>query len=366
MKLLNIKTITSLLLLLFLATGIAQATGVSPAVAAGGLAALGFLRYFLGQKTEAGAALAVEVEIWENMIAENLYEDHPWMLRSKNRNDRIITGPGGVQVVHIPQAGEKVNVVKNREQYPIPVVIRNDSDITYSLDKFSTDGMLLTEAEKYQLSYDKAMSLLRDAGFSTQDTLALELAHRWATTKAANIVRSTGASAATYLPGTTGNRKKFLPDDLASAKTIINKQTKKKNRSTQGLWALMGYDAYNQLKSNADIRDRDKMDALGAVWEGSELRRLHGFELYVDDQRPRYTAAAELKSLTAADAATDNDAILCFDEEFIHRAVGTVKFYEDTDNALYQGDLYSAFVMAGGRQERKDEEGCAAVVQVAP
>ena len=368
MKLL--KLFTSVLLLTFLASSLAFAVGTEVLNIAAPLALVALAVFFFGQKKEVGTANSVEVEIWENFIAENLFENHPWMLRSKDRGDRIITGPGGVQVVHIPQAGQKVNVVKNRSQYPIPVTVRNDTDVTYTLDKFSTDGMLLTEAEKYQLSYDKAMSLLNDAGFTTNDSIALELAHRWAATNATavtgNIIRTTGASIAPYLDAQTGSKLGFLPADLAAAKTRINKQTKKSNRATNGLWAAMRYDAYNQLKANADVRDADQQAALGAVWEGSELKKLHGFDLFVDDSLPKYktTASPVLKDLDEANGTTDLDAIFCFDESFIHRAVGTVKFYEKTDDALYQGDIYSAFVMAGGRQERADQAGTCSIVQI--
>lgn len=310
-----------------------------------------------------GLALAVTIETWEDFIASNLWKGYQWLLRAKDRTGRVI----GASVVHIPQAGAVVGTQRNRSQYPVPVVKRSDSDITYVLDEISSDATHIKDAETIELSYDKINDVLGDHTNKLGQDVARNAVYRWfAGLNTANIVRTTGADTAVYLTTATGTRKKALAVDIAAGKTVMNNQTK---RESGKRIALMTEDFYNQLKSDATLTNKDTMDALGAVWKDGDLTRVHGFEIIRIDVAPRWTNASppvakDSFDSSVVDAAADNDACLLVDLDFVHIAKGEIKFFETLQDAMMQGDVYSALVRMGAARERADQAGVVAVVQV--
>lgn len=312
-----------------------------------------------------GSLNAVSIEIWEDFFAKNLFKTYEWIMRAKDRTGKVISG----SVVHIPQAGATPRVRKNRENYPLTVTRRNDTDVTYALDDFSTDAILITDAELIELSTDKINDVLEDHMNSLNREVARDLLSRWFPTSDSNILRSTGGDTAVYLTGQTGTRKKYLAADLAAAKTNLVKSTKKEQAPRI---AVMTEDAYNQIKSDSTVTNKDTADSVGAVWKDGDLIKLHGFDIVRTDVVPRFdnTATPVIKAYDEADedyspAADDNDAILCYDPAFVHFAKGSIEFYENKKDAQYQGDVYSARTRCGGRVERSDEAGVCAIVQEA-
>ena len=302
--------------------------------------------------------MAVQTEVWENFIAENLFKDYPWIKRAKDRSDNVLNNA----VVHIPQAGNKPNASKNRENYPIPVTKRNDTDVTYAIDEISTDATHIPEADKVELSYDKLGSVIQDHFGVLGEESARDILDRWYPSNAANIVRTTGTDTAVYLNGQTGNRNKFMVADVQAAKTKLNLNTKKESGPRA---LIMTEEAYNQLKSDPLAKEKETMDSVGAVWSNGDLIKLEGFDIVRTDVTGRYdnTGTPVKKDYTADDAATDNDVMLAVDFRFVHFALGQVKFFETIGSAEYQGDIYSAQVRLGGRIERNDQAGVVAIVQ---
>lgn len=304
------------------------------------------------------ALMAVQTEVWENFIADNLFKDYAWVKRAKDRTGFVI----GNAVVHIPQAGAKPTAVKNRENYPIPVVKRNDSDVTYAIDEISTETTLIPDADKIELSYDKIASVFGDHVGVISEEAARNILHQWYPSGSANIVETTGATIAAHLTDATGNREKFTVADVATAKTALVKATK---RETGNRALIMDEDMYNQLKSDTVLTDKDTVDSVGGVWQNGDLVKVHGFDIIRTDVCSRYdnTTVPVLKDLDAANAATDNAVVLLVDFNFVHFAQGDIKFFESINDVNYQGDAYNALVRIGGRKERNDQVGVIAIVQ---
>lgn len=310
-----------------------------------------------------GLAMAVQTEVWENMIAENLFKDYAWVKRAKDRTAYVINNA----VVHIPQAGTKPAASKNRESYPLPIVKRNDTDITYAIDEISTEATYIPDADKVELSYDKASSVLKDHFGVLGESSAREILNRWYPSLAANQVLTTGAATAAYLTSATGNRKKYMAADVATAKTALIVATK---RESGNRILIMTEGAYNQLKSDTVVTAKETMDSVGAVWSNGDLVKIHGFDIVRTDVTGRYdnsgTPALKTYIEGAATsvnyAASDNDVMLLVDLNYVHFALGEVKVFEDLASATMQGDVYSALVRLGGRKERADEIGVIAII----
>lgn len=323
-----------------------------------------------------GLAYGVALEFWETTIAEYLMREYPWILRAKDKT-QFVNG----SIVHIPQAGALPGGIRNRKNYPAPVVKRSDSDILYVIDEVSTNPTHIKHAEKVELSYDKVASVINDHIKTLNYLSAYNIMYRWAgknntmlDLNAANIVRTTGATNAAHLSGATGNRKILQVANVASAKTILINQTKRElNPGKRAL--ILDETMYNQMKSDAALANNQLYDLVGAVFQNGDLVKIHGFDIIRTDVLPRFSNAGTPLAkdpLTDADegvpyaasyAAADNACALLVDFDFVHYAKGGIEMFETLKDATMQGDMYSALMRIGGSRERVDQAGVVAIVQ---
>ena len=323
-------------------------------------------------------AYGVAIEMWEATVAEFLMREYPWVMRAKDKSGNVNN-----DIVHIPQAGALPGGLRNRNQFPAPIVKRTDTDILYGLDTISTNPTHISEAEKVPLSYDKIGSVFGDHIKQINYLAAYNALYRWVgknatmlDLNAANIKRTSSVTtAATHLSGATGNRKLITVADVATAKTELVNQTKRElNPGKRAL--IIDETMYNQLKSDTALDNNQKYDLLGAVFQNGDLIKLHGFDIIRTDVLTRFTNAGTPVAkdpLTDADngvpysttaAATDNAAALLIDFDFVHIAKGSIKVFETLNDAAMQGDVYSAMVRMGGSRERFDQAGVVAIVQI--
>lgn len=318
------------------------------------------------QATEKGPALmAIQKEIWVNYIIENLFKNNGFLQRAFNDDEFVLQG----KVVHIPQAGGKPTVVKNRNSFPATAVRRTDVDIAYVLDEFSTDPTHIQNAEMVELSYNKIDSVIGEHVATLGETIGDHILINWlqdsaagsgaAGIAAAPVLRTTGAAVAAHMPGATGNRLLITRNDFKAARTHLNKL----NIPNENRFALVSADMLDQLMNDSVLETRDS--ALELDMRSGTIGRLYGFELLERSYVATYDNAATpaVKAVGAASAGTDNDAAIFWQQNAVARALGTVDFFEDQRNPLYYGDIYSALIRMGGRKRRQNAEGIVAVVQ---
>ena len=303
--------------------------------------------------------MAIQKEIWEDHIEGNLFKNNEFLLASTDAGQYVLQGT----VVHIPQAGATANIVKNRSSLPATVVQRTDTDITYTLDEYTTDPILIPNAEKFELSYNKRESVLSEYESSLRQTIADNLLIDWAPTGSTGlVVRTSGVSTATTLAGTTGNRAKFTVNDLKNAQLQLNKQ----NVPMEGRYALISADMFQQLTDDMSATQYRDFSAAYDVKDGI-LGRLFGFHIMMRSGVVTYTndTAPVVNSYGATPNAADNDGVLCWQIGAVERAVGQIKFFERIGDPTFYGDVYSVSVRMGGRIRRQDALGIVAIVQAA-
>lgn len=334
---------------------LAMAHPVATAVAAaGGVLAVKYAYH--SQPFTGFHRYAVQVEAWQDFIAGNLFKENPFLQFCKRADQYVLMG----KVVHIPQAGGKPNVVKNRTALPASVTQRTDTDVTYALDSYTTDPITIRDAETYELSYDKMDSILGEHQEALNETFGDNILITWAPTATGNILRTTGDPVTTHIVGTTGTRKALKAVDLSKAQTLLNKQ----KVSKADRYALMSEDMHDQLKADLSITSaRDYSVVIDPVT--GRITKLHGFTILTRPDVVVYNAAATaVNAYGAAVAGTDNDGVLCWQKNAVEVALGETKFFEQKDAPDYYGDVYSAEVKAGGRRVRNDSAGIVAIVQV--
>lgn len=305
-----------------------------------------------------GVAMDVAVEMWQSIIMENLFSDNEFLKRSHAVGSEYILGN---KVVHIPQAGSKPTIVKNRSSFPAAAVRRTDSDVTYALDWFTSDPTHIPDIEQAEISYDKMLSVIREKGLTLEDLFSDELLYKWATGLAsASIVRTSGAADAAHNPHATavGTRNKFTKEDVKKARFLLNKQKIKGKRSL-----LLPAEFYDQLMDDSTLQNRDfgqELDMRGGV-----IVRLYGFDIIERDHvlMADNAGTPAIKAVGAADATTDNLTAIAWVHDAVERAVGEVKFYEDKASPTYYGDVFASGVRVGGRRRRTNDEGVVTIIQ---
>lgn len=299
----------------------------------------------------------VQVELWQNYIAENLFKTNPFFTYTRVADEFVLQG----KVVHIPQAGSKPNVVKNRSSLPATVTQRTDTDVTYTLDEYSTDPVLITNADQVELSYSKMDSVLGDHRSALEETIGDNFLIKISPTAAASIVRTTGANYTSHITGTTGTRKGFTATDLKNAQVAMNKMKVPKD----GRVAVMSEDMFSQLENSLTATQYKDFSRIEDA-ENGVIRRLYGFDIITRPDVSVYNAGATaVNAYGAAPAVTDNDAVLCWQKNYVERAKGEVKFFENLNDPTYFGDVYSGLMRFGGRKVYNNETGVVAIVQVA-
>ncbi len=299
--------------------------------------------------------MAIQKEIWEDHIEGNLFKNNEFLLASTDAGQFVLEG----KVVHIPQAGATPNVEKNRSTIPATVTERTDADVTYNLDEFSTDPILIPNADTIELSYNKRESVLSESEAALRESTAESLLLDWAPDLLANMVRTTGASVATHISGTTGNRKKFTVQDLKNAQLQLNKQ----NIPLEDRYALISADMFQQLTDDmTQTVYRDFSAAFDA--KNGVLGKLFGFHIMLRSSVLIYSNdSTPVTRAVGATANTDNDTVLCWHRHAVERALGDITFYEKIGDPLYYGDVYSISLHMGGRKRRSDEKGIIAIIQ---
>lgn len=300
---------------------------------------------------------AVEVEIWTEYIADNLFKGIEFLKNCFRADQYVLSG----KVVHIPQPGSKPTVVKNRTTIPATAVKRNDTDVTYALDEYSTDPTVIEDAATVQLSYDKMNSVIGDHIGALNESVCDNILVSWAPSVAGSIIRTTGTTTyAAHLTGATTTRKGFTLSDLKRAKVTLDKQ----KVSPKGRYAVMSFDMWAQLEDELKATNAKDYSMYADAANGA-IAKLYGFDIVTTTNVATYdnSATPVVKAVGALGATTDNDAVFCYQKDCVELALGEIKFFEQTNHPQMYGDVYSALVRMGGRKRYSNEVGIVAIVQ---
>lgn len=342
---------TALLFNMVFGGAIAAATGLPPALVYGSGTVL---TTAIGNSLQGVAPMAIQKEIWLGSLVENLFADNSFMSRAFNADEFVTAG----SIVHIPNAGAPSSVSKNRKQLPATVKTRNDVDLTFTLNEFTTDPIKISNAETVELSYNKRESLLRNDKSNLFKEIAEDFIYSWSTTVAGNIIRTSGAAVAAHMPGATGTRKAFVKGDLLNAMNIMNAN----DIPQEGRTAMLDAIQYGQLLASMTDNETADFNKQADVSKGV-LGKIYSFDVIMRSRSGRYTAALAPKYWTAANATTDHAAAICWQSDCVCRALGETKMFDSENNPLYYGDIYSFLARAGGRIMRNDGKGVLAIVQ---
>lgn len=298
--------------------------------------------------------MAIQREIWERSIVENLFADNSFLSKAYNADEYVNQG----KIVHIPQASAPSAVVKNRTQKPATAKQRTDSDLTFEMAEFTTDPIYIPHADTVELSYDKRESVLRNDKLQLADVVAKDFLYNWSPSKT-NTVSTSGAAVAAHVHDkATGTRLAVTRKDIFALMTRFNRQ----NIPQEDRYLLLDAEMYSQLMQELSAQEAMAFHAQADLKNGV-MGKLLSFNIMQRSTAALYAADGSKKSWDATGAATDVAAALAWQKECVVRALGEVRAFENEGDPTWYGDIYSFLVRAGGRIRRSDEKGVVALIQ---
>ncbi|MFT3750959.1 MAG: hypothetical protein QM768_21780 [Agriterribacter sp.] len=293
--------------------------------------------------------MALQKEIWRNDIVGNLFKNNEFSQFAVNADTFVLGGT----VVHIPVAGSASSVKKNLASFPQVATERADSELTYPLDTLYSLPRRIAQIDKYELSYDKRMSVVGEDVRNLTEKANNSLLFRWGPVVAQTILTTGALSANDLIDGTaTGNRRAF---DKAEIKRVA-KMFNRGDLPGRPI-ALLTAAHYHQFFESLSDAEKTNFGRIADLAKGI-VGEYMGVKIMMRSSVLRYRGAdgAYVKIDEGDDAfaanAADRAASLVWTEGSVERALGDVEVFDNQAQALYYGDIFSAMLRIGGRIRR--------------
>lgn len=299
--------------------------------------------------------MAVNVELWQDMVENELFKDNEILTTMKNADEYVIGG----RAVHIPQSGGPSDVIVNDPSVPVTGIIRNDTDVIYLLNEFKTRPRVITNIDTVELSYDKMASVVEeDTGALEEAAVDLIIYDVAKEVPAPQKIATTGDGSAAGVGNATGLRKAMTEADLRAAAVQLNKQNvPKKDR-----YCVVDADMFDQLWSDEKLRDTFQRTV---DLEKGIIGQYAGFKILMRSTVLRVDGSAGLKAPSAADAADDAAAAIFYQKNCVEKALGEIKTFDKSNDPNYYGDVVSFLVRSGSRARRQDNKGYGIIYRAA-
>lgn len=266
--------------------------------------------------------MPIQREIWLAAIVEGLFASNSFMSKAFNADEYVNSG----KTVHIPQAGRPSGVVKNRKDKPAKVTEREDMDLDFKLDEFTTNPITIPHADTVELSYDKRESVLRQDKLALFDEVAKAVIEKWWPKK--NVITLIGET--------------FSKADVLALMEKFNEA----DVPQEGRYLLVDARMHSQLLSS--LTESESMAFLACA---DASQGIVG-ELFSFNVMMRSTV----------NPVKGNQGALAWHDQSVCRALGNVVVFDKENDPTYYGDIYSFLVRCGGAKMRLDEAGIAAIV----
>lgn len=300
--------------------------------------------------------MALNREIWLRTIQENFYPSNSFVVHSIDDSAFVDN-----HRVHIPNAGSPSAVERNRSTFPATIGTREDKDLTYDIDKFSTDPIRLHNISEVELSYDKRSSIIYNDKAELQRVVHDYILEQWARGHS-DVVRTSGVAIPAHtFSGATGNRKAITADDILSLQTKFDLQ----GVPDEDRFLLLDPVMYNKLLGGLSEADKHAFFATADAQRGI-LGQLYGFHILKRAKALRLKADGEtLLFGNDTHEATELAGGLAWQKSCVSRALGQTNMYFDEQAPEYYGPVMSFDQRAGGSHRRHDKKGILLLVETA-
>ena len=261
--------------------------------------------------------MAIEKQIWIDMLMEGYYPDGSFLKRSVDMTENV-----EYNKINLAEAGVDPNVLIDTAIYPVPTAPRTDSPLELPLHTFDTENTVVRNIEEKETSYGKMDSVVRSHRNSLRKKTSTFAAHSWAPQSNGQwtpVMGSTGAL------NPSGVKRVSFEDFL---------QMEAKFR---GLDADMGslVAVLNPIHL-ADLMAEDMKLYKEVLTSG----KLFSFSLFNFSQLPYFdTTTGAKKAFGSAAGATDTMCSLFYSDLEVMRAEGDVDVFTRYKDPEARGDI---------------------------
>lgn len=278
---------------------------------------------------ENAACVGVLTEVWTGELIKGLRGklDASWLNGVPDQSSIVNN-----DVIHMVDVGVDPDVLINNNTYPLELQTLSDTDKTFSLDKFQTKPVPVTDDELYALSYDKMARVKESCSNALNDKKYYKAAHALCAKK--NTAKTPVLKTSGNVDATT-KRVKITLDDLISMK-----------RSMDNLGVPAGDrrlvlcpDHVNDLLgSDQAFREQYNINRTDGT-----IGRLYGFDIYESSYNPTYSTAGEKNDVGATAKAGEFQCSFAFYVPRVFKATGSTKMYYQgaETNPQYQQSVVS-------------------------
>lgn len=212
--------------------------------------------------------------------------------------------------------GADPQVLVNNTTYPIDVQELEDGDKTFSLDKFQTKVVPVTDDELYARSYDKMARVKESCANALNDTKYAKAAHALCAKKS---TETTPVLVTTGAVDPVTKRVKLCLLDVVNLKRVLDNLGVP---STQRRLVLCPDHVNDLLESEQSFREMYNINRSDGT-----IGKLYGFEVYEYGGNPTYSSTGEKNALGAVPKAGEFQCSFAFYVPRVFKATGSTKMY---------------------------------------
>ncbi len=279
----------------------------------GAVVAVGIALMAGGFMPKGAAHAGVLTEVWTGELIKSLraYLDASWLQGVPDQSSIVSN-----DVIHMVDVGADPAVLINNKTYPIAIQDLADGDKTFSLDKFQTKVVPVTDDELFARSYDKMARVKESCANALNDSKYAKAAHALCPNKdtaTTPVLKTTGARDAA-----TGRLKMTLADVVALKRKLDGMGVP----TTQRRLVLCPDHVNDLLESEQAFREQYNINRADGT-----LGRLYGFDIYESGYNPTYSTAGQKNAVGATPKAGEFQASFAFYVPRVFKATGSTKMY---------------------------------------
>jgi hypothetical protein len=300
--------------------------------------------------------MALQKEIWVADIKETLHQGSEFIMAGTDYSAFVAN-----KTVHVPQSGAGSAIAKNRSVLPATIAQRTDTELTFDLNEYTTDPVLITDLDALQVSYAKRNSVLGQHLNVLNERIGTEVAYEWTPSGSASLVLRTSGASTSELPNATatGTRKLVTKEDIARMARKLDDDNVPMNDRYLVLPTLMYYQLFG-----IDALVRADFGGISSLSNGV-VNEIFGFKVFKRPTTVMFDSATAgvKKAVGASASATDCVGAFAFQKQAVAQALGAIKVFADEDKPEFYGSVFSALVMHGAKNLRTDNKGIVALAQ---
>ena len=260
--------------------------------------------------------MAIEKQIWIEMIKEGMYPNTSFLSESIDMSDLV-----EYNKINLAEAGVDPDVLIDNTVFPVPIATRTDNPLELPLHSFDTKNTVVRNLEEKETAYNKMESVVRGHRSALRLKTSTFAAHSWCPSQNGiytPVLSSTGA--------VNGGLKNLTFEDVL----LMESKYRDLDVDMDSLVLVLN------TRHLADLRAQD----MKLYREVLAEKKLFSFKLYSFSKQPLFdTTTGAKKAFGAVAGANDTMASIVYCNTEVMRAEGDYDAFARYKDPEVRGDI---------------------------